>query len=88
MEINQFLIKLINIKNKQKSPIKEMLNVKKNIQNIFSLNEVKQRYTSLYNSLRVNSTSVSLEKNYYIKVIHLEAKRLLIKYLIINMVII
>ena len=56
-------ILLINIKKKQKSPIKEMLNVKKNIQSIFSLNEVKQRFTSLNNSLRVNSTSVSLEKS-------------------------
>ena len=56
-------ILLINIKKKKRSPIKEMLNTKKNIQNIFSLNEVKQRFNSLNNSLRVNSTSVSLEKS-------------------------
>ena len=56
-------IVLINIKKKKQSPIKEILNTKKNIQNIFSLNEVKQRFNSLNNSLRINSTSVSLEKS-------------------------
>ena len=56
-------ILLINIKKKKQSPIKEMLNTKKNIQNIFSLNEVKQRFNSLNNSLRINSTSISLEKS-------------------------
>ena len=56
-------IVLINIKKKKQSPTKEMLNTKKNIQNIFSLNEVKQRFNSLNNSLRINSTSVSLEKS-------------------------
>ena len=41
-----------------------MMNTKKNIQNIFSLNEVKQKFNSLNNSLRVNSTSVSsIEKS-------------------------
>ena len=56
-------IVLINIKKKKQSPTKEMLNTKKNIQNIFSLNEVKQRFNSLNNSLRINSTSLSLEKS-------------------------
>ena len=57
-------ILLINIKKKKRSPIKEMMNTKKNIQNIFSLNEVKQKFNSLNNSLRVNSTSVSsIEKS-------------------------
>ena len=40
-----------------------MINNKKNIQTIFSLNEVKQRFNSLNNSLRGNSTSMSIEKS-------------------------
>ena len=56
-------ILLINIKKKKRSPLKEMINNKKNIQTIFSLNEVKQRFNSLNNSLRGNSTSMSIEKS-------------------------
>ena len=56
-------ILLINIKKNKRSPLKEMINNKKNIQTIFSLNEVKQRFNSLNNSLRGNSTSMSIEKS-------------------------
>ena len=56
-------ILLINIKKKKRSPLKEIINNKKNIQTIFSLNEVKQRFNSLNNSLRGNSTSMSIEKS-------------------------
>ena len=56
-------ILLINIKKKKRSPLKEMINNKKIIQTIFSLNEVKQRFNSLNNSLRGNSASMSIEKS-------------------------
>ena len=56
-------ILLINIKKNKRSPLKEIINNKKNIQTIFSLNEVKQRFNSLNNSLRGNSTSMSIEKS-------------------------
>ena len=54
---------LINIKKQKKSPIKEIMDRKKNINNIFSLNEVQQRFNILNNSTRLNSTSVSIEKS-------------------------
>ena len=55
-------VKLINIKKQKKSPIKEIMDHKKIINNIFSLNEVQQRFI-LNNSTRLNSTSVSIEKS-------------------------
>ena len=56
-------ILLINIKKSKQSPIKEITINKKNIQNIFSLNEVKQRFSLQNNSTRINSNNISLDKN-------------------------
>ena len=54
---------LFNIKKKKQSPIKEIMVNKKNINTIFSLNEVRQRFNILNNSTRINSTSISIEKS-------------------------
>ena len=56
-------ILLINIKKSKQSPIKEITINKKNIQNIFSLNDVKQRFSLQNNSTRINSNNISLDKN-------------------------
>ena len=56
-------IYLINIKKQKQSPLKEIISNKKNINNIFSLNEVKQRFNILNHSARINSTSLSIDKS-------------------------
>ena len=56
-------IYLINIKKQKKSPFKGIVNNKKNINTIFSLNEVKQRFNILNYSARINSTSLSIDKS-------------------------
>ena len=56
-------IQLVNIKKQKKSPFKGIVNNKKNINTIFSLNEVKQRFNILNYSARINSTSLSIDKS-------------------------
>ena len=53
---------LINIKKPKLSPLKEIINHRNNIKNIFSLKNIKQRFNSLNSTNKTSSTRVNSEK--------------------------